>query len=301
MGYAEMAHLRGLREDFDEQANAPSANPRYVTRTTTVEKEWWQSLPLRDQMLVRGAGVSRDSRKAILLGRWAAVQHGMWIGPFTDWTVDVALPSGKPPAKSKWPYLTRFRSVPVRDDETITAHNIRYTDRLRTYIDLFRFGTITDQLTATDWLLSHYSRRTVHDYIDGFEGCRPEILKRAHRMVAGVTPLPEYRYSLARAVLSSHRIDCYPVFLKPWVTSGPLIVDCGGMRNIAIIIDDATGFDFDFGFPEDTRASWTSHHNFPTVRWDFSDLFFRPDLFMREVGRARNAVIYKHSLPKWEW
>lgn len=102
---------------------------------------------------LRAVAAGRSMRKGIVISRAAAALHGMWtIGRARE--VEVALPSGGTPSKSKRMPLVRYREATFRDDEVEVLLGVRTTTALRTFIDVARYNIFADGLVAADWLLS---------------------------------------------------------------------------------------------------------------------------------------------------
>ncbi|QYH19458.1 hypothetical protein JKI95_10285 [Corynebacterium aquatimens] len=115
----------------------------------------WTTLKPHEREFLRCYAASAITHKAVLVGRSAARIAGMWVLEHKDEVVELALPSGKPPAKSSWPEGIVCRRVPVPAGDIVTAGKhgeLRYTRGARTAIDVARFHTQRDGVVAFDSL-----------------------------------------------------------------------------------------------------------------------------------------------------
>lgn len=101
----------------------------------------------QELVLVMGAGLS--SRGAVLVGRSAAVLHGMWVLACDQAGVEVTIPSrGASPSRSG----VIFRHVRLRAWQITEIEGIRVTSAVRAFVDIARYRGFAEGLIAIDWL-----------------------------------------------------------------------------------------------------------------------------------------------------
>lgn len=189
-------------------------NLRQISPTSAVAAEWFRSLGLRRQLVVRGAAASQESRKAVLVGPWAAAQWGMWFIPPKDHSVLFALPSGYQPSKSMLPHGVRFKSMKLREEEVEELDGVRVTDPLRTYLDMCRLRQNSNAWLAAGWLLERgLTAEGISAYARDFEGpLHPNRKRMAASLPHTAKELKSYRYLLAYSLLLDSpvrvRINC---------------------------------------------------------------------------------------------
>lgn len=155
----------------DAVANRPLS---LVADKALVDQAWFRGLPTHEKETVRGAAAVLATRKAVLVGRWAAAQHGMWTPTPGGGPVDLVLPSGSVPPKSKWPQLTRYHQFPIKDDDIVELDGVRTTTPLRTSIDLRRLeGRVGGFLAVTALLNSGIPLKEIVAYNQSFEDPLP--------------------------------------------------------------------------------------------------------------------------------
>ncbi len=213
----EIQAARELRQRFmreriqvsPEDPAHPSPQLRYVSRTSALQAEWWLSLSSKQKIVVRGAAAVRDTRKAVLIGIWAAAQWGMWFRRPDDGFVVMALPSGHQPSKSRLPAKTRFKSMKLREDEIVELDGVRVTHPLRTYLDLCRLGDPTNARLAVGWLREcGVSADTISSYAENFDGpIHPHWKTLAVRLPQYTAELGSFSYMLAYTLLVETGVD----------------------------------------------------------------------------------------------
>lgn len=179
-----------------------------VGRTSHIDRAWFRGLGLKRMMIVRGAAASLDSRKAVLIGDWAAAQWGMWFLRPSDMLVRFALPSGHEPPKAARPPKTVFNSTRIPDGDIVTLDGIRVTHPLRTYMDLCRMRQRTSARLVVAWLMQRgVTADEISRYAANFEGKIHTKRKRvAQWLPYRVVSLPQFEYSMAHALLDDARV-----------------------------------------------------------------------------------------------
>lgn len=179
-----------------------------VSRRSAVDRQWFRELGLKRQFVVRGVAASRDSRKAVLLGEFAAAQWGMWFATPKDHDVQFALPSGHLPPKSSLPVSTKFKAFKTPPADTAELDGVRVTHPLRTYVDYCRMQKVVNARLAIGWLLRHgFTADKISDYADNFEGSmHPRRRRLAAVLPYQVPQLETYPYMLAHSLLDDSRV-----------------------------------------------------------------------------------------------
>ena len=179
-----------------------------VSRRSAVDRQWFRELGLKRQFVVRGVAASRDSRKAVLLGEFAAAQWGMWFATPKDHDVQFALPSGHLPPKSSLPVSTKFKAFKTPPADTAELDGVRVTHPLRTYVDYCRMQKVVNARLAIGWLLRHgFTAGEISDYADNFEGSmHPRRRRLAAVLPYQVPQLETYPYMLAHSLLDDSRV-----------------------------------------------------------------------------------------------
>lgn len=167
-----------------------------VSPTSGIAAEWFRSLTKKQQLVVRGVAAAKDSRKAVLIGTWAAAQWGMWFVLPQDPTVEFALPSGHQPSKSQLPRGVRFRSVKLQPEEVVKLDGVRVTHPLRTYLDLCRMQDRTNAWLAAGWLINRgLSATEISAYAHNFDApIHPNRKRQAIALPHRAKELASYRY-----------------------------------------------------------------------------------------------------------
>lgn len=141
------------RHDVYVRKDIADGKYAFLAPTQVIPRQLYATLTPWQAFFLRAVAVGRSMRKGVVISRAAAALHGMWtIG--TTRQVEVALPSGGTPSKSKRMPLVRYRVATFRDDEVENVYGVRATTALRTFIDVARYNTFADGLVAADWLLS---------------------------------------------------------------------------------------------------------------------------------------------------
>lgn len=127
---------------------------RQLTTSLYIDAAQWKSLEPFEQEFLRSCAASRQSTKAILVGFSAARVCGVWVHYDTKPGVQVALPSGKPPsAKAQSPGI-EYKRMAVPDEDVVNRAGIRFTNAVRTAIDIARSTGERSGIVAFESLLT---------------------------------------------------------------------------------------------------------------------------------------------------
>ncbi|WP_165164237.1 hypothetical protein [Corynebacterium qintianiae] len=109
-----------------------------------------------EQRRLRALAAGKCAHRAVLAGRSAARLLGMWTMNFGDFEpVELILPSGNVPGRSRTPTGVRYRRSVLHPDEVVRLHGVRCTSLIRTCFDIAARHGFREGLVAADWLLSH--------------------------------------------------------------------------------------------------------------------------------------------------
>ncbi|WP_297850128.1 endonuclease domain-containing protein [uncultured Corynebacterium sp.] len=118
-------------------------------------RELYSALEPYEQKWITVAAVAAGAPRAVLCGRSAARLLGMWVVPPAEEKVELMLPSGGLPPKSKWaPGVVYYRDGFLADTFA-EAHGLHMTTYLRTAFDIAARHGFLEGLVAVDWLLGH--------------------------------------------------------------------------------------------------------------------------------------------------
>ncbi len=268
-----------------------------VAPTHWVPRDWYRSLGWNGQAVVRGAAVSAESRKAVLVGRWAAAQFGMWALPVESAKVSCALPSGNVPSKSKWPEETKFLSMQIPADDVVELDGVRVTHPLRTVVDLLRFGDVASAYAAVSWLLkADVPREDMRAYFDAFASpIRPVYLRMALSAADNAVRFQRFEDAIAWALLrvDGLRLQTHVSIEGIWtariVVEGDLIIE---------VDTDPYHLSAASEFPElprkrRERTRWVAAHSYRTLYFTLDEILRDPEGFVSEVRSSRFLLRWK--------
>lgn len=276
----------------DPPARSPSLS--FVSPTSAISANWFRGLNIKLQLTVRGAAAVQDSRKAVLIGPWAAAQWGMWFIVPKDPTVEMALASGYQPSKSKLPPRVRFISTKIREEEIVELDGVRVTHPLRTYMDLCRMGQRTNAWLAAGWLLNRgLSADEISAYAESFDGpIRPDRRRQAVSLPHRAKELTSFPHLLAYALL----IDS-PVSVRAHCEldeMGHAILLAGNDLVIAVDEDplwrrlEADPKDKQLARRLRKRERWVAARGFRKLYFTAQEIEADPEGFVSEVLGARH-------------
>lgn len=123
-----------------------------------IAEDAWAGLAVHQREFLRCYAAGTGSRKAVLVGRSAAIIHGLWTLPEHHAPVLLVVPGKKPPARAGWADGMEYRSldVPPRDIRTIECATpgdvLRATTPARTAVDVARLHGVRAGVVAMDSL-----------------------------------------------------------------------------------------------------------------------------------------------------
>lgn len=114
---ALIVDIRGVAAtDTETHARVQSGALTQLTKSMYCDTEAWNGLKDHEQTFLRCCAASRQSTKAVLVGRSAARINGVWVVAQSE-PVTLAVPSGQPPSVAgSWTgYTYRYMQLPIDD------------------------------------------------------------------------------------------------------------------------------------------------------------------------------------------
>ena len=266
---------RVAAHDEETHSRLRNGEMRQLTASVYVEKAQWDVLPGYEQEFLRCCAASRQSRKAILVGFSAARMCDVWVHSDTKPGVQVALPSGKPPsAKTQSPGI-EYKRMAVPAEDVVDRAGIRFTNAVRTAVDIARSAGARSGIIAFESLLAGCSdaeatlvRQECTALMQRMKGTKG--IGRARAALAKATNRSESAYeTLLRLVLEEHGIICHAQ-----VSIGPYRVDLL-VGDVIIEVDGRVKYT---KLPEDVvlkqleREDWLREQGFKVLRVTTSDI-----------------------------
>lgn len=265
-----------------------------VSPTSGIASEWFRSLRAKEQFVVRGAAAAKESRKAVLIGAWAAAQWGMWFVLPNDPAVEFALPSGHQPSKSMFPPGVRFRSLKLREGDVMELDGVRVTNPLRTYLDLSRMRNRTNAWLAAGWLLERgISAQEIAGYAESFDGpMHPNRKRLAVSLPRRARDVGSFPYLLAYALLEHSPVSVRTHCELDEMGHAVLLAE----NDLVIAVDEdplwrGLESEPEAGRNHRKRERWIAARGFRKLYFTVEEIEADPDGFVSEVlgaTRLRN-------------
>lgn len=118
-------------------------------------RDLYSALEAYEQKWITVAAVAAGAPRAVVCGRSAARLLGMWVVPPKGEKVELMLPSGALPPKSKWPQGVVYYRDGFLADTFAEVHGMHMTTYVRTALDIAARHGFLEGLVAVDWLLGH--------------------------------------------------------------------------------------------------------------------------------------------------
>lgn len=229
---------RVTAHDHTTHSRIRNGKLRQLTKSLYVEASEWKKLEPYEQEFLRCCAASRQSTKAVLVGFSAARVCGVWVHYDTKPGVQVALPSGKPPsAKAQSPGID-YKRMAVPDEDVFDRAGVRFTNAIRTAIDIARSSGERSGIIAFESLLTRCSdhqadliREECAAMMQRMRGTKG--IGKARHTLAKATNRSESTYeTLLRLILEEHGITCHAqVLIGPYrvdLLIGDLIIEVDG-------------------------------------------------------------------------
>lgn len=274
---------RVTAHDHTTHSRIRNGQLRQLTKSLYVDAAEWKKLEPYEQEFLRCCAASRQSTKAVLVGFSAARVCGVWVHYDTKPGVQVALPSGKPPSvKAQSPGI-EYKRMAVPEEDVVNRAGIRFTNAIRTAIDIARSAGERSGIVAFESLLTGCSDREA-DLIR--EECAAMMQRmrgtkgigKARHALAKATNRSESTYeTLLRLILEEYGIKCHAqVVIGPYrvdLLFGDLIIEVDGRGKLQKKPGEAYAKQVD-------RENWLREQGFKIIR-------VTPD----EINRNEVAVV----------
>ena len=212
-----------------------------VSASRAMCAEMYATLSSHERRWLRAAAVAQSHPKAVVTGRAAARLTNMWVVATSEETVELMLPSGGVPQRSRWSEGVSYHRGALAPHEIgyIEAYGgFAVTMPIRTAIDIATRHGFAEGLVAFDWLLA--SRKVTRDElratIDAMRGKKGVAVVRkalAHAVANSQSPYESY----ARALLI-----CAGLAPSTQAPVGPYLVDLL-IGRVVIEVDGEVKYD----------------------------------------------------------
>ena len=194
------AHLIDLRQLSNEDPRWLQMHHGKIVRAAwcfALPKQFWNRLKPWERDIARVYIHARTVHKAVLIGKPAALIHGIpTISRPTEYPA--VLPSGSVPQKSKGHFFA-YKAARLHG-QTTTVHGIKLTSLERTAIDMARLHGFEEGLVAADYVRAQVGRRRMQDTLGALG--RVKGVATARAVVAATVVDSESPWeSYARALL----------------------------------------------------------------------------------------------------
>jgi len=278
-----------------------------LTKSLYFDRESWGGLKPYEQDFLRCYAASSQSTKAVLVGKSAARLCGVWTIRRTNEPVTLADPDGRPTSrKGKWTgYEYRYMTVPESDIVRDGAQ--RFTNAVRTAIDIAREHGVDEGIVAIDSVLSGHDERTAQALIDEFS--------RTIERMTGMRGIAKARTALARANRFSESpyesllrtvFERYDVPFHQQAQIGRYRVDFLVGENLVVEVDGDAKYLED---PVETegrqriREDWLREQGYEVLRVYPSQIHRNELLVIQRLREswARAQSRLPVSEPAWQW
>ena len=128
-----------------------------LTKSIYIQKSTWLTLRRYEQEFLRCCAASTQAKKAVLVSRSAARVCDVWLVSKYEEVVEVALKHGKPPGLGEQDIGYQYKRTVLADSDIMVRGNLRFTNPIRTAIDVARDGDLLDGIVAFESLLSRHN------------------------------------------------------------------------------------------------------------------------------------------------
>ena len=265
-----------------------------VSASRAMCAEMYATLSSHERRWLRAAAVAQSHPKAVLTGRAAARLTNMWVVATSEETVELMLPSGGVPQRSRWAEGVSYHRG------TLAPHEIGYieayggfavTTPIRTAVDIAIRHGFAEGLVAFDWLLASrkVTRGELEATVDAMRGKKGvEVVRKvlAHAVANSQSPYESY----ARALLI-----CAGLAPSTQAPIGPYLVDLL-IGRVVIEVDGEVKYDDATYRPlaetlrrEREREVQIQNSGYVVRRVKPADLLRDPDGFVAGVMAALRA------------
>lgn len=212
-----------------------------VSASRAMCAEMYATLSSHERRWLRAAAVAQSHPKAVVTGRAAARLTNMWVVATSEETVELMLPSGGVPQRSRWAEGVSYHRGALAPHEIgyIEAYGgFAVTMPIRTAIDIATRHGFAEGLVAFDWLLASrkVTRGDLEATVDAMRGKKGVAVVRkalAHAVANSQSPYESY----ARALLI-----CAGLAPSTQAPIGPYLVDLL-IGRVVIEVDGEVKYD----------------------------------------------------------
>ena len=212
-----------------------------VSASRAMCAEMYATLSSHERRWLRAAAVAQSHPKAVVTGRAAARLTNMWVVATSEETVELMLPSGGVPQRSRWAEGVSYHRGALAPHEIgyIEAYGgFAVTMPIRTAIDIATRHGFAEGLVAFDWLLASrkVTRGELEATVDAMRGKKGvEVVRKAlaHAVANSQSPYESY----ARALLI-----CAGLAPSTQAPIGPYLVDLL-IGRVVIEVDGEVKYD----------------------------------------------------------
>lgn len=212
-----------------------------VSASRAMCAEMYATLSSHERRWLRAAAVAQSHPKAVVTGRAAARLTNMWVVATSEETVELMLPSGGVPQRSRWSEGVSYHRGALAPHEIgyIEAYGgFAVTMPIRTAIDIATRHGFAEGLVAFDWLLASrkVTRGDLEATVDAMRGKKGVAVVRkalAHAVANSQSPYESY----ARALLI-----CAGLAPSTQAPIGPYLVDLL-IGRVVIEVDGEVKYD----------------------------------------------------------
>ena len=265
-----------------------------VSASRAMCAEMYATLSSHERRWLRAAAVAQSHPKAVVTGRAAARLTNMWVVATSEETVELMLPSGGVPQRSRWSEGVSYHRGALAPHEIgyIEAYGgFAVTMPIRTAIDIATRHGFAEGLVAFDWLLASrkVTRGELEATVDAMRGKKGVAVVRkalAHAVANSQSPYESY----ARALLI-----CAGLAPSTQAPIGPYLVDLL-IGRVVIEVDGEVKYDDATYRPlaetlrrEREREVQIQNSGYVVRRVKPADLLRDPDGFVAGVMAALSA------------
>lgn len=287
---ALIVDIRGVAAtDTETHARVQSGALTQLTKAMYCDTEAWNGLKDHEQTFLRCCAASRQSTKAVLVGRSAARINGVWVVAQSE-PVTLAVPSGQPPSVAgDWTgYTYRYMQLPI--DDILSDGPLRYTNAIRTAVDIARERGVREGVVAFESVFSgHNDIAVAHLRLE----CEA-VIKR----LAGTKGIGHARTALAQATRQSDSpyetllrliLDAHRVPYRAQVKIGWFRVDFLVAENVVVEVDGWVKYE---DVPHEVlrkqrqRDDWLNEQGFEVLHIYTGDILGDEASLIKRIRRA---------------
>lgn len=249
----------------------------------------WKKLKEHERAFLRCYAAGCQSRRAVLIGCSAARLNGVWTIARND-PVTLAVPNGRPAStKGGWTgYEYRYCQIPEAD--IIYDGPVRYTDAIRTAIDIARERGVREGVIAIDSVLSGHGDHLYQELLHQFRATISRLggtkgIANAREALPLANRLSDSPYeSLLRLILDAHGVP-----YRTQAVIGRYRVDFLIGDNLVVEVD---GWEKYEEVPhhvlrkQRVRDDWLAEHGYKVLHFYTGDIRGDEDAL---IQRIRNA------------